>query len=228
MIRLLCLAGLFAGGGCGLIDSDVADIDLSLPERMVTVDTADWELTESGEVPAVDCSDMEEICATAMAEVCGAEDVCAGACGGDTCQVNVAVALWQRFHLAVDKPELDTIEDQPLVSVTIDRVHYSIPENTFNVTSPPLTVYLAPDSVMSPDDPQAEEIGTIPPIEAMTMPEGDLELTADGQNILSERMKDYQTPFNLIVGADVLIEAGDPVPSGRLVAVVRVDATAGL
>ena len=25
MKRLLCLAGLFAGGGCGLIDSDVAD-----------------------------------------------------------------------------------------------------------------------------------------------------------------------------------------------------------
>jgi hypothetical protein len=228
MNRLLCLAGLLAGAGCGLIDSDVADVDLSLPERTVTVDTADWELADSEEVPAVDCAGMEEICGEAMAEVCAADDVCSGACGGDTCEINVAVALWQRFHLAVDKPELDSIDDQPLVSVTIDRIYYSIPENTFNVTSPPLTVYVAPDSVMSPSDPQAEEIGTIAPVPAMTMPEGDLELTPDGQNILSERMKDYQTPFNLIVGADVLIQAGDPVPTGRLVAVVKVDAHAGL
>lgn len=228
MNRLVCLAGLLAGAGCGLIDSSVADVDFSLPERMVTVDTADWELANEGEVPAVECAAMEEVCAEAMAAVCGADDVCSGACGGDTCEINVAVALWQRFDLAVDSPELEAAEDQPLVSVSIDRIHYAIPENTFNTDSPPLTVYVAPEGVMSPDDAQAQEVGTIPPVSAMTMPEGDLELTPDGQSILSEQFKDYKTPFNLIVGADILIQAGDPMPMGRLVAVVKVDAHAGL
>ena len=81
---------------------------------------------------------------------------------------------------------------------------------------------------MSPDDPQAQEVGTIPAVAAGTMPSGDLELTADGQDILQEQFKDYQTPFNLIVGSNILIEAGDPMPMGRLVAVVKVEAHAGL
>ena len=229
MIRMVCLAGLVAGSGCGLIDSDITDIDLALPEREVIVDTADWELADSGEVPAVDCSDDETICGDAMAAVCGAEELCSGACGGGMCEVDVAVSLWQRFDLKVDSPELMAIEGQALVSVTIDRVHYTVPENTLSVESPPLVVYLAPEGVMSPDDPQAEEIGTIPPVPAMSMvDDGDVELTPSGHDILGRWMQDYQTPFNLIVGSNVLLQAGDELPMGRLVAIVKVEGHAGL
>jgi hypothetical protein len=217
-----------AGAGCGLIDSDVTDFDLSLPEREVRVDTADWELADTGELPAVDCTGGSAgVCETSVGDFCGAEEVCAGACGGDTCEIGIGVSLWHTLDLATDRPELMAIEGQPLVEVRIERVYYEIAENTLNVASPPLAVYVAPSGVMSPGDAQAERIGTIPPVAAgIRVPEADVELTADGKDKLAARMKTYNTPFNLIVGADVLIEAGDPMPSGRLVATVKATARA--
>ncbi|HLU68195.1 MAG TPA: hypothetical protein VKZ63_18050 [Kofleriaceae bacterium] len=229
MTRLIWLAGLLAGAGCGLISSDVADFDLSLPEREVRVDTADWELADMSQLPAVDCTgELEGVCATSVGEYCGAEDVCAGACGGDdTCEVWIAVSLWHTFDLAAERPELEQIEGQPLVEVSIDRVSYEITENTLNVPSPPLVVYVAPEGVMSPADAQAQAIGTIPPIEpGVRVAEAEVELTEDGKAHLAERMKQYSTPFNLIVASDVVLRAGDPLPSGVLVATVKATAKA--
>src|SRR6186713_2790020 len=142
MKRALCLAGLLAGAGCGLVDSDVTDIDLSLPEREVTVDTADWQLSSTARLEEVDCSLDEEICATGLAALCGSEDVCSGVCGAsNSCEVSVKVALWHTFNLAAEQPELQQIEGQPLVEVRIERVSYSVRENNLDVASPPLTVY---------------------------------------------------------------------------------------
>ena len=41
-------------------------------------------------------------------------------------------------------------------------------------------------------------------------------------------MSTYKNPFNIIVGSDLRIEAGDPVPTGKLDAVVQIKAHAGL
>jgi len=93
--------------------------------------------------------------------------------------------------------------------------------------SPELQVYLAPQGVMQPGSPQAEQIGTIVPIPAgVTIEEQDVELTVEGRNRLRDYMKAYATPFNLIVGSTVLLEPGDPIPTGRLVATIKVDAHA--
>jgi hypothetical protein len=228
MIRLVCLAGLVASAGCGLIDTDVTSFDLSLPEREVRVDTADWELADMAALPAVDCTgDSAGICSEAVSEYCGAESVCSGVCGGDTCAVSIGVSLWHTFDLAAERPELGRIDGQPLVEVRIERVYYSIPENTLNVLSPPLTVYVAPEGVMSPADSQAEAIGHIPPVASgVVVAEADVELTEEGMARLAARMRTYSTPFNLIVASDVVIEAGDPLPTGRLVAVVKATARA--
>lgn len=232
MIRALCAASaLFAIGGCGLVDSDITDFDLSLPEREVTVDTVDWMLSDMDMLPAVDCSDDAQICGTAVGEYCSAEDVCSGACGQstETCEVHVGVALWHTFHLSTERPELEQIEGQPLVSVSVKRVYYTISENTLDVDSPPLTVYIGPEGTMAPGDTGAQAIGTIAPVPAgQTVADADVELTDTGRDILAEFMKDYQTPFNLVVGADVVLEAGDDLPTGKLVATVGATATAGL
>jgi len=45
---------------------------------------------------------------------------------------------------------------------------------------------------------------------------------------LDKFLEAWQTPFNIIVAADVVVAAGDPVPTGKLDAAVRVNATAGL
>ena len=114
-----------------------------------------------------------------------------------------------------------------VASITIDRIYYTVSENTFNVASPELTVYVAPQGVMEPRSPDAAVIGTIAQIPAgETIDEADVELTPEGREQFRDYMKEYATPFNLIVATTVVIEAGDPIPTGRFVSVVRVDAHA--
>ena len=234
MKALWLSCAVMTASGCGLIDSDITDFDLSLPEREVSFDTADWMLSDGGAndgaLPEVSCSGMPTVCGTAMAEFCAAEDVCSGSCNAaETCDVNVAVALWNTFELGRERPELEQIEGQPLVSVKIRRVYFSVTENTLTTDSPVMTVYVGPETVMSPSDPGAQAVGIIPSVAAgTTVTDRDVELTASGEDILADFMKDYETPFNLIVGADVVVGAGDTLPSGKMVAVVKATASAGL
>jgi hypothetical protein len=226
--RAVPLGALLALGGCGLISSDIADVALKLPSRTVTVDTADWQMPEGDSFPAVDCSgEMAEVCSASIAELCGA-DGCAGSCGSaETCEALLAISLWNTFDLATESPELQQIDGQPLVSVTIQKVWFEVSENTLDVASPELEVAIAPQSVMNLED--AEPIGTIPSVApGERISEGEVMLTADGARVLSGYMKNYSTPFNLIVGTNLVFEAGDPLPTGRMVATVHVQASAGL
>lgn len=229
MVRLVSLVCL-AASGCGLVDSNIADFDLSLPEKEITVDTADWDLTENATVPTVDCSSDQGICAAGVSQICGAEDVCFGSCTADsTCKADVLVELFQRFELQREKPELSEIDGKPLVSVSINRIGYTVTENTMNVDSPPLTVYVGPQEAMSSGHPQAEAIGVIPVLPAgTTVDSGEVQLEPGAEDIIGKYMKDYQTPFNVIVASTVELQAGDLVPQGRLVAIVQVEATAGI
>lgn len=228
MIRIVCLAAVLAGvAGCGLIDSDMAEVDLDLAEQQVIVDTAAWELTDEGKMPAVECADTPRVCASEVESWCGADDLCKARCGGDTCAVDIVVSLWHEVNLAEQVPELEQLGGEPLVDVTVDQVAFTVSENTLNMTTPPLTVSIAPFGIIATDGRDAEVIGTIPAIEpGQTVDQTSLELTPDGLVILAERMLDYQTPFNVIVASTVALQAGDDVPSGRLVAGVRVAARA--
>jgi hypothetical protein len=231
MNRLAFAAILLGAGGCGLIDSNIADFDLSLPEKELTVDTADWMLTDESTVPAVDCGDMAGVCSTAVAQICSANELCFGTCDAEaeTCRAEVLIELFQRFELASEKPELSEIDGKPLVDVSITRIGYTVTENTLNVDSPELAVYIGPQEAMSSGHPQAEQIGTIPVTPAGTTVEsGQVELLPDAEATMEQYLRDYQTPFNVIAGSLVKLGAGDVVPQGRLVAVVQVEATAGL
>lgn len=234
MLKLARYAALAAGltlfAGCGLIDPDIADFDLSLPEKEIVVDTSTWQLTDDATVPAVDCSENPGVCSLGISELCGAEGICFGSCNeAQTCDVKVLVNLWHSFDLAREKPELQEIEGQPLVSVSINTIAYKVTENTLNVATPEMTVYVAPEGVMSPGDPGAEAIGTLPPVPPGTLIESqDVVLTDNGRELLAGYMKRYAQPFNIIVGTDVDLEAGDEVPTGTLTAVVMVTAVAGI
>ena len=72
------------------------------------------------------------------------------------------VALWQMVDVKTENEELMTIDDQPLIDVTIDAIEYEVTENTLTVDTPEFTVYAAPQTIMSPGDPEARPIGTIP------------------------------------------------------------------
>ncbi|RMH40806.1 MAG: hypothetical protein D6689_12610 [Deltaproteobacteria bacterium] len=231
MIRLIC-AVAFVGAlpGCGLIDPDITDFDLSLPPKEFVVDTDQWEIQVQGDTfPAVDCSADPGVCSAGAQQLCSG-GTCFASCGADDlCEVLVLMDLWTTVNLAVEKPELAEIEGQPIVSVTIDRVWFDVVENTMNIDAPELAVYVAPSNVMESGSPQATRVGTIPVIEAgQTVMDGQMEMVPDGEQRLKDYMKDYRTPFNLIVSGQKTVVAGDPVPMGRFRAVVNVRATAGI
>ncbi len=235
LYRRFALAGVLGGLcsltlSCGLIDPNIADFDLSLPEKEIVIDTGQWNLSTDSTMPAIDCSESAGVCSLGVSELCGAEGICFGTCGTrDTCDVKILVNLWRTFDLTTDKPELAEIEGQPLVSITIQSIGYKVTENTLNVDSPPMVVYVAPNNIMSPGDPQAQAIGNIPSIPAgMTSGEMEVNLTDNGRQLLSDYMKNYSVPFNLVIGSEVDVAAGDVVPTGKMTAVVLVSAVAGI
>jgi hypothetical protein len=223
---LFACAVAVLGGGCGLIDSDIADVDLSLPDKTFSIDADQWPLDEASQVPGVDCSGAPQVCASAAAEACP-EGECSGACVAGSCQLTLPVAKWRPVDLGNEKPELASIEEQSPLDVTIDAIRYSVTENSLTVDTPAFTLYVAPMTVMTPEG--AEAIGTIPSVPANTLVSPtEVQLTAAGRAALEARMADFRTPFNIIVGAEIVIGPGDTVPSGRITANVAVEAHAGL
>jgi hypothetical protein len=232
MIRLFTLAALAAAlGGCGLIDSDITRFDLRVSDMTFTVDTAQWELSgdTNGEFPAIDCSQMVGVCSAGISQACGNEALCFGSCDGTNCEALVLVALFQSVNLTQERPELDDIAKQPIIDVHVESIVYSIEENTLSAATPELKLYVAPPSVMNPGDPQAKVVGTIQPVPAGTTLTG-RELVADetGRRNLETFMGDYKAEFNVIVGGQVKVSAGDPLPLGSMRASVTVDAYADL
>lgn len=229
MFRLALAAALgVAATGCGLIDPDITDFDLSVPDKTFSVDTAQWELTSDSTMPAIECGNNPGVCSAGISQACGAE-FCFGSCDGTNCQALVAVSLFTQINLFDEKPELQTIDNQPLVSVTVNRVAYDVTENTLSIATPELTVYVAPGSTVTTGDPTARAIGTVAPIPAGTqLTDAEVNLTPEGRDTLRQFMKDYKTPFNILVGTNVTIRAGDPIPAGKLTVVVRVAASAGI
>lgn len=228
MLRCLFVAVLVTtAAGCGLISSDVGDFDLTLPEKRFTVDSAQWDLTGDATFPTIPCAGMETVCSAAVMEACG-DETCFGTCDGTNCRATIVVGLWTGVNLLDEKPELQTIDEQPLIDVTIDDITYTIEDNTLNVATPELTIYVAPITVMSPGSPSAREVGTIASIPAGAEVSGKVNLSPEGRADLREFMNDFRTPFNIIVGTEIDIQAGDAVPNGRLDAVVNVSAHAGL
>jgi len=221
------LATLLAG--CGLVDSDITDFELYVRDKDFTLDTEQWQLQGVDQFTTTDCSQTTQICGSAAENVC-AEGQCAGSCGLEgTCELQVLVALWKPVDTNLENPELKTVADQPVVDVTIDSIAYQVVENNLNIETPPLDVYVAPSTIMSPGNPEARHIGTIEPVPSRTLvPETDIVITGEGRAALADFMGDYMTPFNIIVGTDVIVGNGDEVPSGKVSAVVRVRAHAGL
>jgi hypothetical protein len=156
---------------------------------------------------------------------------CAGTCNAtsQTCDLSLDVSLYRPVDLVTEQPELKTINDQPLIKVTIDSVQYEVPTNTLNVDTPPMTVFVAPMSVMSPTDPMAQPIGTIAPVKAgTTLARTDIAFTATGKQALVTMMNSYKTPFNVIVGSTLSLHDGATLPAGKLDAIVHIKAHAGL
>jgi hypothetical protein len=231
----LCLAAgaailpLFALSGCGLISSDVTNFDLTLPDKNFSVDAASWEITDQEAQPLLQtsCAGNPGICATAAQTACPMN--CDGECNASTqtCDLSLGISLYQNVDLLMEKPELQQINDEPVIKVTIDSVTWEVTANTLNTATPPMTVFVAPMSVMDPSSPDAKPIGTIAGGETTSEPQ-QIAFTATGKADLIAAMSTFKTPFNVIVGSTITVSQGQSVPQGRLDAVVHIKAHAGL
>jgi hypothetical protein len=226
-----CLSLLLAAStGCGLISSDVTDFDLNLPDKSFSIDTSSWQIdqTKAQLLLNTSCAAAPSVCNTAAQMACDMN--CSGTCNASQrCELQLDVSLYKTIDLVMEKPELKSINDQPVIKVTIDSVNYEVVTNTLNVATPDLKLYVAPTSVMDPKSPDASEIGIIPSVEAgTTVPEMPVAFNETGKMKLISVMSTYKTPFNVIVGATLDVAAGQMIPSGKLDAVVRIRAHAGL
>lgn len=231
----LCIVALVPA--CGLIDSDVTNFDLTLPDKAFSVDASGWQVDQMAADTFLNmsCSSSPMICSSAATQACPMN--CTGSCGStEMCELTLNVSAYKSIDLVMEKPELSTINDEPVIKVTIDSIQYAVPANTLNVTTPALGVYVAPITVMDPKDPMAKQIGIIEPVPAgATVATRDMTYTPDGKQTLVDTMSTYKTPFNVIVGTGgqpddpkLVIKAGDMVPTGKLDAVIQIKAHAGL
>jgi hypothetical protein len=229
-MRLLGALVLIAAlAGCGVISSDVTDFNLALEPKKFSIDTASWDVD-----PQLAMGVLGTMCTASTQCNAAAEMACAMDCSGtcntmSRCEIKMAVALHTKVDLVAEKPELQQIQDKPVIDVTLDSVEYAVLTNTLNVATPELTVYVAPMSVMEPGSPEAKAIGTIPAVPAgMTQPKTRIVFNAGGEAVLVQRMGTYKTPFNVIVGSHLLVTAGQMIPQGKLEAEVYIRAHAGI
>jgi hypothetical protein len=211
---------------CGLIDEDVTRINLSFPRHDFRIDSGDWRFVGST-LPSLACSID---CAQTAAQFCGTGGPCSASCdeATQTCQVTVTVTLINDFNLATEAPAYQRLDDQTLISVSIDDVFFDISENTLTAATPPLEVYMGPPAVSSPADVDAQLIGTIDPVAARATGQAMITFEGNGRESMSSFMNDFTTPFRVIVNGQVTLHAGDPIPMGRLVGSVQANAHVSL
>lgn len=230
LFAIMAALAVSPAASCGLISSDITDFDLAIPKKTFSVDTAQWMISSSvsmsGMVPSIPCPPAD--CAAAATMFCD-NGACTAECVADmTCTAHVPISIRQMFDLATEVDELKTIDEQAVISVTVETIAFEINTNTLNMATPQLTVYMAPQAVTDPSDMRAEPIGIILPIQPLFVGVGQVDLTATGRNSMERFMADFRTPFNIIVAGTADMAAGDPVPQGALAGSVTVTAHAGL
>jgi len=230
-MRSLLFVVPIASAGCGLISSDVGDFPLRIEDREFSIDTAAW-MIDAAAVPdflAMDCSSAPTVCNAAAQQAC---TDCAGTCSAatSTCELQLQVSAMRQIDLAKEQSELQSIDGTTAIRVTIDDALYLIDSNDLNVATPMLTIYVAPAEITEPSDPSVLPIGTIPSVAPGTITAGpqQMEYTATGKADLTAALKSWSTPFNLLVGATIVVRAGEPVPTGAANARVRIKAHAGI
>ena len=227
--RFLALTFAVVGTGCGLISSDVLDFPVDIKPKTFSVDATSWGITQSQADAATgtSCAQAPTACDAIAQQACAAN--CTATCSPTThtCELQLQIGLYSTVDLNKNQSELASIDKTKGISVAIDSATYAVMENTLTVATPPMKIYVAPVLVMNPTDPMANQIGSIDAVPASTIvSETAIAYTATGQADLNGAMTNFSAPFNLLVGAAIVLGAGSTVPSGKLTATVKVNAHA--
>jgi hypothetical protein len=210
-------AALLLVGGCGLIDAIdqlKQGINFKLPEQSYTVSTMDprWHNLPPGTmIPPFPCGSggasccMSPIDCTQVPLVCEAEQ----------CALKFTFDDVRKVDLATQAPELGAYKGKVFTDILLKELSLQI-DNTLNVSTPPVDLYVAPANVTSATGPGARKLATIasqPPGVKTTIT---VPLDPTAQQAFSAFARDVQTPFNVILSTGVDIKSGEPIPAGQV------------
>ncbi|MCG8416552.1 MAG: hypothetical protein MJE77_01260 [Proteobacteria bacterium] len=226
---LLCMAGLISA--CGLIDPDITEFRFVTEDKEFTIDTGNWGLSGEGKFPRIPCDPANDQCIAASMAYCtsGENAECTASCTpANSCQVTVLASLDSEIKLS-EENEFQSINNQPLARVSVESVEYQIVENTLEVPSPVLDIFVGPLGTTAPSQLDARPIGSVDSVEARTKKSWTaIEFTAQGRDALRTLMEgeEYKSPFNVIISTRLDIVEKDPIPSGHVRVGVRITASA--
>ena len=217
-----CGAAIAVAGGCGLISSNVFDFNLAFPKQEFAVNTASWGLPATGNVPTAPCT-MTSQCQVLTRNVTPNPMVCGGS---GSCEAHVDITATVPYNLSTSN-EFAQVASKPLVTVRIDKIQYEVVEDTLTFATTPVNLYIATANVTDPAS--AMQFASIPALAVGTKPGVyDVKLTAMGEQIIMDTVKNYKVPFNILVktAEPIVFKGGDPVPQGSLHVIVEVTAVA--
>lgn len=245
MIRCLYVAAVALTAGCSLVDSNGLHIGYSFDPQHFTENLGDP--TNAQTIPHVPCTAgaSPDMCtqAATMANIpmTMVDVICAS--GGD-CGATASFTLPQKIDLRNAMTPVPKEAVQFGVSaVSIDKISYWVASNTLNTATPPVEIWVAPDTARDISDPAAVKLGTVAslaakssacadPVDsagdsaAMGHMVCDVPLTDAGQKALAGFVKNFMmAPFQIFVHATLSADAGSPVPAGMLDLYVRPSVT---
>ncbi len=187
-----------------------------LPPQTYTFDTAQWNIPPALnglEFPTITCGTDNDCCT--LGSAAGLDCTMTKlACMSGSCAASLPESQATMINLAAQVPSLSSYTS--LVSISISSIKYAVRSNTLNVAVPPLSIYLAPNTVTDPTDSRAVLFGTVPEIPAGSMPSGNVNLEPNAASTFQTFTSDLTTTFEIITAATVVIGAGTPVPSGAI------------
>jgi len=220
LISLIVSTFLFS---CNFISTDVDDFNFLLPEKEFSVDSAQFGMTWDGALPAVACP--ANPCPTGEAYFCDA----------GTCAAKAKYALQSEIvRLKDEVEELAVVGAQDQVSVKFKYIQMEAVSNTLNFQLPPLQLYVAPRTATSLFDAEGEVradvdlIGSLESIPAGATGIYNINLTQDGEAVLTRYCQKPDVPFYFFIYGSTVFGAGDQVPAGAITVKIHSMATASI
>ncbi len=207
--------------GCDLIEfAKNPSINLTLPSRSYSFSTSDprWKAPPAAFNQAITCDVAADCCRSLPGGItvdCAQypQIICDGT---KVCAMRIDLEVPQTINLKMDAPEFADIGGRVVKEVLLRELRYTA-DNQIGTDLPPVDVFVAPAGVNSSDNnPEVKLLVSFPKTVANQKADETVELTPDAQKAFSDRALDFDSPFNLIAGTDVIVRSGTPVPSGKV------------
>ena len=206
-IIIASLTALVGVAGCGwLISSDVTETNFALPAKSFSLDASMFN------VPSALMQDVP--CGAHASHTACAEEMIScdqNENGAMVCMAQMTVSQSTPIDLGQEVPALNSITG--VLNIKIKKISYTVNANTLTVNLPDVILYVAPQGVTDPNDPNAQKFGTLPAIASMATPSGDVVLETNAAQILNNYTKNIQAPFTIIAGTTLKVSHA---PTGRI------------